>query len=68
MTKTMKISGMMCMHCRKAADKALNAIDGISAEVSLENAEAVITYEKEVADEVLIAAIKECGFEPGEIK
>ena len=68
MTKTMKISGMMCMHCRKAAEKALNAIEGIRAEVSLEKAEAVSSYEKDVPDEVLAAAIREAGFEPGEIR
>lgn len=67
MTKTMKIQGMMCNHCKMSAEKALNAIDGIRAEVNLEKAEAVITYEKDVADEVLAAAITEAGFEPGEI-
>lgn len=67
MTKTMKIQGMSCNHCKMSAEKALNAIEGIRAEVNLEKAEAVITYEKEVADEVLAAAITEAGFEPGTI-
>ncbi|MCI8515002.1 MAG: heavy metal translocating P-type ATPase [Lachnospiraceae bacterium] len=67
MTKTMKIQGMSCNHCKMSAEKALNAIDGIHAEVNLEKAEAVITYEKDVADDVLAAAITEAGFEPGTI-
>ncbi|QNM06270.1 heavy metal translocating P-type ATPase [Qiania dongpingensis] len=68
MKKIMKIEGMSCNHCKMSAEKALNAIEGVTAEVDLEKKQAEITLEKEVADETLKAAIVEAGFEPGEIQ
>ena len=54
MTKTMKIEGMMCGHCEARVKKTLEAIDGVKeAVVSHEAGTAVVTLEKEVADEVL---------------
>ena len=59
MTKTMKIEGMMCMHCEATVKKALEALDGVeSAEVSHEKGTAVVTMEQEVADEVLKGAVE----------
>ena len=53
MTKTMKIEGMMCGHCEARVKKTLEAIDGVKeAVVSHEAGTAVVTLEKEVADEV----------------
>ena len=57
MKKTMKIEGMMCGHCEARVKKALEAIDGVSAEVSHEKGTAVVTSEKEVPDEVLKKAV-----------
>jgi copper chaperone len=58
---TLKVSGMTCNHCVSAVTKALAAVPGVeSAEVSLENARAVV---KGSADaQVLIAAVKEEGY------
>ena len=50
MKKTMFINGMMCNHCTGMVTKVLNAIDGVSAEVSLENKCAYIELSKEVSD------------------
>ena len=63
MTKTITINGMMCAHCVAHVDKALNAIDGVSAQVSLENKNAVCTLTKDVADDVLKNAVTEAGYE-----
>jgi len=64
MKKTVSIKGMMCNHCRMHAEKALLALDGvISADVSLEDAKAVVTLSKDVADEVLVKAITDAGYE-----
>ena len=63
MTKTITINGMMCAHCVTHVDKALNAIDGVSAQVSLENKNAVCTLTKDVADDVLKNAVTEAGYE-----
>lgn len=35
MKKVMKIDGMMCSHCTGTVSKVLNAIDGVTADVSL---------------------------------
>ena len=59
MTKTMKIEGMMCGHCEARVKKTLEAIDGVKeAVVSHEAGTAVVTLEKEVADEVLKNAVE----------
>ncbi len=59
MKKTMKIEGMMCGHCEARVKKALEAIDGVSAEVSHEKGTAVVTSEKEVPDAVLKKAVED---------
>ncbi|MBR3767442.1 MAG: heavy metal translocating P-type ATPase [Clostridia bacterium] len=58
MTKTMKIEGMMCMHCEARVKKTLEAIDGVNeAVVSHEQGNAVISLSAPIADEVLIDAV-----------
>ncbi len=61
--KTMYIDGMMCSHCTGTVDKALNGIDGVSAEVSLENKCAYLELSKDVSDEVLTKAVTDAGYE-----
>lgn len=63
MKKTMKIEGMMCSHCTGMVTKVLNAVDGVSAEVSLEDKCAYIELSKEVPDDVLIKAVTDAGYE-----
>ena len=68
MKKTIYIEGMMCPHCTGRVDKVLNAIDGISATVSLEDKCAVVTMEKEYSDEQLKAVVENEGYTVTEIK
>lgn len=63
MKKTMYIDGMMCNHCTGMVTKVLNAIDGVSAEVSLENKCAYIELSKEVPDDLLIRTVTDAGYE-----
>lgn len=63
MTKTMMIEGMMCKMCKAHVEKALNAIDGVSAEVDLDAKSAAVTLTAEVSDEVLRNAVTEAGYE-----
>ncbi len=59
MTKTMKIEGMMCGHCEARVKKTLEGIEGVTeAVVSHEKGTAVVTLEKEVADNVLKEAVE----------
>ena len=60
MTKTMKIEGMMCMHCEATVKKALEKLDGVeSAQVSHEAGTAVVTLSSDVADDVLKKAVED---------
>nr|WP_300654099.1 heavy metal translocating P-type ATPase [uncultured Anaerobutyricum sp.] len=69
MTKTMNIKGMMCGHCEAAVKKALEALPEVaSAEVSHEKGTAVITLEKEIADDVLKKTVEDKDYEVVEIK
>lgn len=63
MKKEMLIEGMMCPHCVAHVTKALESIKGVKADVSLEKKHAIVTLENEVADEVLIKAVVDAGYE-----
>ena len=64
MTKTMKIKGMMCPRCEARVKKALEAVDGVETAVpSHEAGTAVVTLNKEVAADVLKAAVEAQDFE-----
>lgn len=63
MTTTLKINGMMCPHCEATVKTALESIDGVtSAEVSHESGTAVVTFSKEVSDDVLKKAVVDKGY------
>lgn len=57
MKKKMTIEGMMCQHCSKAVTNALNALEGVSCEVSLEDKAAYITTTGAVSDDAMIQAV-----------
>jgi copper chaperone len=61
MAITLKVSGMKCGGCVNSVREALEAVPGVaSAEVSLEEASAVITGNADVA--ALVQAVQEAGF------
>ena len=62
MEKTIDIEGMMCMHCVKHVTEALDGIDGVKAEVSLENKNAKVSLTKEVSEDELKAAVEKAGY------
>lgn len=66
MKKILEVDGMMCGHCKAHVEKALGAVEGVAAVTAdLENKRAEITLSADVPDDVLIAAVKEAGYEPG---
>lgn len=67
MKKTLKIDGMMCSHCTGRVSQVLNAIDGVSAEVSLEDHAAYLTLTADVPDEVLVKAVTDAGYTVTEV-
>ncbi|MBQ4617370.1 MAG: heavy metal translocating P-type ATPase [Clostridia bacterium] len=63
MKKTMKIEGMMCMHCSGRVQKVLAALDGVeSAVASHENGTAVVTLSTPVDDDVLKITVENEGY------
>lgn len=44
MKKTYKVEGMMCKHCRKHVEDALNSIDGVKAVVTLDPPQAEVEF------------------------
>lgn len=66
MKKVLEVEGMMCGHCKAHVEKALGAVEGVAAVTAdVENKRAEITLSADVPDDVLIAAVKEAGYEPG---
>ncbi len=64
MEKIIKVDGMMCPRCEAHVVKALTAIDGVeSATASHEENIAKVILTKDVADDVLIKAIVDEGYE-----
>ena len=63
MEKTMKIEGMMCMHCSGRVQKALEALPQVdSAAVSHENGTAVVTLNAPIDDAQLKKAVEDQGY------
>ncbi|MDD3193483.1 MAG: heavy metal translocating P-type ATPase [Oscillospiraceae bacterium] len=67
MKKTLKIDGMMCSHCTGRVSQALNAIDGVSAEVSLEDKAAYLSLQADVSDDILVKAVTDAGYTVTEV-
>ena len=64
MTKTLKIEGMMCMHCVAHVTKALSSVEGVTnVEVNLKKKTAVVETLERVENETLVAAVSEAGYE-----
>lgn len=63
MNKTIKIEGMMCAHCTGRVEKALNDMDGVTAVVSLDEKNAVVTTSKDISEEALVQAITDAGYQ-----
>ncbi|HIT88012.1 MAG TPA: heavy metal translocating P-type ATPase [Candidatus Coprocola pullicola] len=62
MKKVLTIEGMMCGHCTSRVEQALNAIDGVTAEVSLDNKTATVSSTKEISQETLVKAVTDAGY------
>lgn len=58
-----RISGMHCQNCVNSVTNALNVIDGVSAEVSLKDNRAEVSYDRAIDESVLKQAVEGAGFE-----
>jgi len=63
MEKTMKIEGMMCMHCEGRVKKCLEELDGVTeAIVSHENNSAIVKLSKDISNDILKKTVEEQGY------
>lgn len=62
MTKTLKIEGMMCPHCSGRVEKALNALEGVTATVNLEAGTAAVTCPDGFDPAALKQAVEDAGY------
>ncbi len=68
MKKSIKVEGMMCQRCVAHVTKALQGIEGVdSVEVNLKKKTATVSMQTEVADELIVSAITEAGYEVKQI-
>lgn len=63
MEKKLIVEGMSCSHCSGRVEKALNALEGVSASVDLEHKTASVTLSAPVDDAVLRKAVEDAGYE-----
>ena len=61
MEKTYRVTGMTCSGCQNKISKTLNSIDGIHAEVNLEDSLVKIHSHHEISLEELNSKLKEAG-------
>ena len=62
MKKVLTIEGMMCGHCTGRVEQALNALEGVKAEVSLDDKTATVTATEDVSEEMLVKAVTDAGY------
>ena len=63
MKETLKIEGMMCEHCKKHVEEALNAMEGVKAAVNLATKSAEVTMDKEIPDAAFAEVIEKAGYQ-----
>ncbi len=64
MKKVINVNGMSCGHCKARVEKVLGELDGVAAaEVNLDKKIAVVTLNKDVADDILINTVNDAGYE-----
>lgn len=60
--KCINIEGMHCGSCKNSVLKGLQSIEGVSAKVSVEHKNAVVSFNQEISDEELAKVIEKRGF------
>ncbi len=57
------IKGMMCQHCQKHMSDALNAMEGVTAEVNLDSGIATVTSDREISMDAFETVVRDAGYE-----
>lgn len=67
-TKTFKVSGMHCEHCKIRVEEVVNDIKGTAGKVDLKKGELTVSYAEEVDDELIRSRIERAGYSVTEIE
>lgn len=62
MTTTLRITGMTCDHCARSVERALNALDGVRADVSYADGIARVQADAGISVERLRGAVESAGY------
>lgn len=66
--KTLLIEGMSCENCEIRVQNALNRLDGISARVSYKRKRALVSYSREISNDLLRQTVERMGYRVTEIR
>lgn len=61
--KTYIVEGMTCENCKARVERYINDINGVAGKVNLKKKELLVSMEREVSDEEIIAAVMKAGYE-----
>ncbi len=61
-TRTFKIGGMHCEHCKNRVEEVVNDINGVAGSVQLKKGELIVSYAEDVSDEIIVAKIERAGY------
>lgn len=61
--KVFSVEGMTCQHCVNRVQEAVNSIEGVSGVVNLKKGTVTVSLEREIADEVILAAIEKARYQ-----
>lgn len=66
--KVVEISGMHCENCVFSVTKAINRIEGVSADVDLKKKRAIVSYDREISEDAIRKAVEQEGFKVTEVR
>ena len=61
--KTYIVDGMTCANCEARVLRYINDIDGVVGKINLRKKELVVSMEREVSDDEIIAAVTKAGYQ-----
>ncbi len=60
--RTFIVEGMTCENCKDRVERYINDIDGAVGKVNLKKKELLVSMEREVSDNEIIAAVDKAGY------
>ena len=61
-TKTFKVDGMHCEHCKNRVEEVVGDIRGVAGKVNLKKGKVTVSYAEDIADDVIKARIEKAGY------